>query len=365
MKSKKKRVFVAGVGVIVTVLLVMGSFLPAKAAETKPIELKFAYPYANVSTIGKGLEYYAKLIAQRSGGKVKITSYPSGTLLAPDKTYEGVVTGIAEMGNTTPAYTAKRFPANDATLLPLPIKSAWSHSRASQDWYDKFKPKEFNDTHMLFYVSCGPYVLASRDKAIMKPQDLKGLKVRAAGTQAGEFIKAYGGTPVSMPMADVFDAVSKGMVDVILVPLETLKAWKHGDVTKFVTILPVSFANPTATFMNLKTWNSLPPDIQKIFNDVGKDMADIVGKSWWYGDIIGEEYFLSLGGGRKIIEIPAAEVPGWANPVMPITEAYIKSMKDLPAAEYVKYLEERTKYWNERQPNKKTTVDFLEKEVMK
>ncbi len=364
MRNKKIRMERKGVGIILAALLLLVSFTSLYAAEPKPIEMKFAFQYPNVSTIGKGLEYFANEVNKRSGGRVKITTFPSATLLAPDKVYEGVVTGISEIGNTTPAYTAKRFPANDATLLPMPIKSAWSISMASQDWYNKFKPQEFKDTHFLFYVSCGPYVLVSRDKPIMKPEDLKGMKVRAAGLQAGAFVKALGGTPVSMPMVEVFEATSKGLVDVLLVPTETLGAYKHGDVTKYLTKLPVSFANPTVTVMNLRTWNSLPKDIQKIFDDVSKEMTDIAGKAWQYGDIVGEEYFKKLGGGRKIIEIPPAERANWANLVKPLTESYIKEKKNLPAAEYVKYLEERINYWNARQPDNKAVVDFVEKNVM-
>jgi TRAP-type transport system periplasmic protein len=365
MRTAKKPMRVNGFGIILVALFLLVSFIPVYSAEPKPIEMKFAFQYPNISTIGKGLEYFANAVNQRSGGKVKITVFPSATLLAPDKVYEGVVTGITQIGNTTPAYTAKRFPANDATLLPFPLKSAWVLSMASQDWYNKFKPKEFDDTHLLFYVSCGPYVLASRDKPILKPQDLKGMKVRAAGIQAGAFVKALGGTPVSMPMVDVYEAVSKGLVDVLLIPMETLKAYKHGDVTKYVTILPVSFANPTVTVMNLKTWNSLPKDVQTVFDDVSKDMADVAGKAWWYGDIVGEEYFLGLGGGRKIIEIPAAERAAWASLVQPLTESYIQEKKNLPAADYVKYLEERVNYWNARQPDKKAVSTYVEKEVMK
>ena len=365
MRTKRTSAQVKRSGLIVAALLLWVFLTPALSAEQKPIEMKFAFQYPNVSTIGKGLEYFANQVEQRSGGKVKITLFPSATLLAPDKVYEGVVTGIAEMGNTTPAYTAKRFPANDSTLLPLPIKSAWTLSMVAQDWYNKFKPKEFDDTHLLFYVSCGPYILASRDKPIMKPQDLEGMKVRAAGLQAGAFVKALGGTPVSMPMSEVYEAASKGLVDVLLVPLETLKAYKHGDVTKYVTILPVSFANPTVTVMNLRLWKSLPAGIQKVFTDVSKNMPDVVGKAWWYGDIVGEDYFVSLGGGRKIIQISPEGVANWTKPLASLTKNYIEEKKNLPAAEYVKYLEERTTYWNSRQPDRKAVIDFVEKEVMK
>jgi TRAP-type transport system periplasmic protein len=364
MKSRKGRCSACSLVVFVVTLFLMISISTAKAADA-PIELKFSYPYTNVSMPGKVLEYFADVVNQRSKGKVKITTFPSNTLMAADKAYEGVVTGIADMGNTTPSYTASRFPGNDSTLLPLAISNAWTYTHTIQDWYDKFKPKEFDDTHVLFFNGCGPYALISRTKPLMKIEDLKGLKVRAAGIQAGGVVKALGGTPVSVPMPETFDAISKGVVDVLLIPAEALKGWKHADVTKYFTRLPLSFSNPNITFMNKKKWDSLPPDVQKVFNDTAKEMVEAGAKAWWYGDIIGEEYFLGLGGGRKIIEIPAAEVTAWQKPLTPLKDAYVAEHKNLPATDYVKYLDERTNYWNSRQPDKKAVVEWVEKELVK
>ncbi len=364
MKSKKGRRRACSLIVLVVALFLAISISPVRAAEA-PIELKFSYPYTNVSMPGKGLEYFADLVNQRSKGRVKITTFPSNTLLAADKAYEGVVTGIADMGNTTPSYTASRFPAGDSALLPMAIKNAWTYTHTIQEWYEKFKPKEFDDTHVLFFNGCGPYALASRAKPITKLEDLKGLKVRAAGIQAGGVVKALGGTPVNVPMPETFDAISKGVVDALLIPAEALKGWKHADVTKYFTRLPESFSNPNVTFINKKKWNSLPPDIQKILTDAAKEMVEAGARAWWYGDIIGEEYFLGLGSGRRIIEIPSAEAAAWEKPLAPLKDAYVAEHKNLPAPEYVKYLEERTAYWNGRQVDKKAAVEWVEKELMK
>ena len=363
-RNRNGRYWVCSLTIFAVAFILVASMPIAKAADA-PIELKFAYPYANVSMPGRTMEYFANLVNERSKGRVKITTFPSNTLIAADKTYEGVVTGIAEIGNTTPSYTAARFPAGDSTLLPIAIKTGWTYTHTVQDWYEKFKPKEFDDTHMLFFNGCGPYALASRSKPMMKPADLKGLKVRAAGIQAGAVVKALGGTPVNVPMPETFDAISKGVVEALLIPAEALKGWKHADVTKYFTRLPQSFSNPNATFMNKKKWDSLPPDIQKIFTDAAKEMVEVGAKAWWYADIAAEEYFLSLGGDRKIIEIPPAETAAWEKPLVGLRDAYVAEHKNLPAAEYIKYLDERTKYWNSRQPDKKTVVEWVEKELMK
>ncbi|MCJ7595505.1 MAG: TRAP transporter substrate-binding protein [Desulfobacterales bacterium] len=366
MRTKKNRGLVSGATIVVAALLLLVSFSAGTAAEPKAIELRFASQMPKVSLPGRAFQYFADTMEKRTKGRVKITVYPVGTLLAPDKIYEGVTTGIADIGNTTPGYTAGRFPASDSLVLPLPFKSAWVYTQVVQDWYAKFKPKEYKDTHMFYLSGCGPYTLMGRDKPVLKPEELKGLRVRAAGAQASAFVKALGGTPVAIPMPEVYDAASKGILDVLCVPAETLKAWKHADVSKYLTSLPVSFSSPNITFINLKKWNALPKDIQKVFNEVSAEMIDVLGKAWWYGDIVGVDYFLSLGGGRQTFAIPAAEVPDWEKLLAPLEKGFRpdKGGMGLPAAEYVKYLQERTAYWNKRQPDKKTCVEFVEKDLL-
>jgi TRAP-type C4-dicarboxylate transport system substrate-binding protein len=350
--------------IVATIFLLAGSFNAAFAAAPAPIELKFVYPYTNVSAIGRSMEYFASLVMQRSQGRVKITTYPSNTLLPAERIYEGIVAGVADIGNVSPHYVATRFPANDATMLPLPIKDGWSASYAVNDWFHHFKPKEFDDVHMFMVASCGPFALQFRDKPIAKLADAKGVKIRAAGVQAGAFVRALGATPVNMPMAEAFEAVSRGVVDGLLAPTESLKAWKHADVVKYVTRLPISFAAPNNTFMNLNKWNSLPADIKKVFNDVVAEALEAEARAWHYGDLVGQEYFLSQAG-RKFVELPAAEIPECEKMVAPIRDAYIAQHKNLPGAEYIKYLGERMNYWAGRTPDKKVVIEFVEKELLK
>jgi len=362
---KKRHVSMYGVIMSVAVFFVLVLFSLGGAAEPPPIELKFNYAFNKIAMPGVACEYFASVINQRSKGRVKIMTYPSGTLLAPERIYEGVANGIVDIGKVSPSYVATRFPANDSTLLPYRMRSAWSYTHASNDWIMHFKPKEYDDVHMLLQVSPGPYVIGMRNKPVAKPEDLKGMKLRASGTQAAAFIKAVGATPVNMPMGEAFEALQRGVIDGTLAPIEPLKAWKHAEVIKYETKLPLSCVSGNNLFMNLQKWNSLPPDIKKIFDEALPEVLEVFAKAWWYGDIAAEEYFLSLGGGRQFVEIAAADLPAWEKLVAPLKTEYIAQHKNLPAAEYIKYLEERVEYWNARQPDKKSVADWVEKELLK
>ncbi|MGB9886043.1 MAG: hypothetical protein ACPLRW_03495, partial [Moorellales bacterium] len=175
------------------------------------------------------------------------------------------------------------------------------------------------------------------------------------------------GVPVAMPMSEAYEAASKGVVDALLIPLEPLVTWKHAEVTKYVTKLPFTCASPPFCAMNARVWNSLPEDIQKIFDEVANEMVEVMAKAWWYGDLKGEQYFLSLGGGREIVEVPSPEAGIWEEKLLSLRDKYVseKTAAGLPAEEYVKYLDERIEYWNSQQPDPQTVIEWVEKELLK
>ncbi len=106
------------------------------------------------------------------------------------------------------------------------------------------------------------------------------MKIRAQGTVV-PIVRALGGAPVGTTMPETYDALRTGVVDGAMSPQEALEGWKWGEIVKFTT---QNFGSAyTATMfvvMNKNKWNSMPPDIQKIFTEVSAEWADKQGKLW-------------------------------------------------------------------------------------
>ncbi len=111
----------------------------------------------------------------------------------------------------------------------------------------------------------GPGILASK-KPVKSLADLKGLKVRATGLSA-KIVEALGGTPVAMSQPETYEALSKGVVEATLCPIETLKGWKQGEAIEYV-VDSTAIGYTTAMFvvMNKEKWAALPADVQKVFD---------------------------------------------------------------------------------------------------
>lgn len=138
--------------------------------------------------------WFCDEIKKRTNGEVEIMCHAGGTLLNPVKMYDAVVTGIADMGVSHIQYTRGRLPVTEVFDLPLGFPSGWVDTQVSTDFYNKFKPKEWDDVHVLYIDTCGPLILETINKPVKTLDDMKGLKIRATD-QLSDIIKALEGGP--------------------------------------------------------------------------------------------------------------------------------------------------------------------------
>jgi TRAP-type C4-dicarboxylate transport system substrate-binding protein len=139
-----------------------------------------------------------------------------------------------------------------------------------------------------------------------------------------------------MPQGATYEALQKGVVEGTLTPIETLKGWKQAEVVKYTTDCSgVGYTTAMFVVMNLKKWNALPKNIQKIFEETSREWVDVHGKIWDEGDAEGRDYALSLG--NKIIPLSDNENDRWVKAVEPVIVNYIQATdkKGLPGEKAV------------------------------
>ena len=139
-------------------------------------------------------------------------------------------------------------------------------------------------------------------------------------------------------MPETYEMLQKGVVDGAVYPLEANKGWKLGEVTGYCTAA-FSAAYTTSFFvvMNKDKWNSLPPDVQKIIEEINAEWVVKHGEAWEASDMAGIKFFLNQGG--EIIGVDAKEQARWKQAVAPIVDEYIKenTAKGINAKEVVDF----------------------------
>ncbi len=268
------------------------------------------------------MERWAKEMEKRTGGKVKVKTFPGGTLLGAKNMLEGVTAGSADIGNFAMSYQPGRFPVSEAVDLYHGFTSATVASQVLFDLVQKYQPKEFEKVKIVTLFTCPPTNIMTA-KPVRSLKDLKGTELRVAGTSA-DVLKRLGGVPVAMPQSETPEAIQKGVVKGMISSMEILQDFKFAAYTPNATVvnLPVvSFA----VVMNKAKWDSLPADVKKVIDDLAREQAV------WTGEYVDKHVQEALAWSAKEYKLQqftlsAAEQKQVAALLAPMTDDYIRKV---------------------------------------
>jgi TRAP-type C4-dicarboxylate transport system substrate-binding protein len=269
----KKGYLLKATGILLISLFLIVGFSPATKAAT--IKLSYAFFAPARSFPGVQMMRWAKEVEKRTNGKVKVNTYPGGTLLGAKNMLDGVVSGVADIGCFCPPYMPGRFPLMEAVDLPVGFKSSKVASAVTAALYKKYKPASFSKVKVLTMFCCAPGNIMSK-VPIKSLKDLKKIEIRGTGI-SGKYLGAIGATPVAMPMSSVPESLQKGVVKGLISSLEVMKDFNFASLCQHVTILN----GPTTSFavvMNKKKWDSLPADVKKVLEDLYDEQCAWTGK---------------------------------------------------------------------------------------
>jgi TRAP-type C4-dicarboxylate transport system substrate-binding protein len=175
-------------------------------------------------------------------------------------------------------------------------------------------------------------------KPFLTAADLVGKKLRSAGGPLNPFLQAMGATPMSMPSVDTYQAAEKGVIDGAVLVYEAVQMQNLQEVFKYFLEASVS-SGAFALFMNKQVWDSLPPDIQKIFDEESGDKASqLIGKG---GCDDHKDKLLAdiVKAGGKITKIDPAEAARWQEKARPVWNQWAADLeaKGLPGKAVLEY----------------------------
>ena len=213
-------------------------------------------------------------IKKATGGRVEVEIYPSATLIDRQATIEGIKKGRADLSWACTLYWRGRFPLSEVLALPfLGVPTGEAGSRILWRLTEEFPEvaAEYAGMKLLYVNFIGPYVLCTK-KPVTSLEDVRGLKVRAGGGGQTEVMKTLEGVPSYLGFADLYPALEKGVMDGALLPWEAIGGFKFYEVVDYVLDEPFSSTN-CFVVMNQESWDSLPPDIQKIIGRLSYEKA--------------------------------------------------------------------------------------------
>lgn len=263
-----------------TLAVILTVFLSGSAWMTSPVQAQTKLSYANFPPAPTfpcvQMERWKTEVEKRTAGKVKIDTYPGGTLLGAKNMFDGVAAGTADIGSTATSYFPGMFPVIEFVDLPIGWPNATVASAALWELTEKYKPKELEKFKVLTMFTCPPANIMSM-KPILGLDDLKGYPLRASGTGA-KILELLGASAVGMPQSDVPEAIQKGVIKGNVSSLEVMKDFKYAEYCKHVTANLNLFVVSFAVVMNQKKWDALPADVKKAMDDLRLDQAIWTGR---------------------------------------------------------------------------------------
>ncbi|OPY80140.1 MAG: Sialic acid-binding periplasmic protein SiaP precursor [Syntrophorhabdus sp. PtaU1.Bin058] len=327
--------------VSIVAIVFLASAIPVNARE-KVVKLRYSNFFPPVHPISKLAEEWIKEVEKRTNGRVKISYFPGNTLAPPGQAYDAVVKGIADMAQNLLAYSPGRLPLSEVLQQPLGYSSGYQGTKMANEYYKKFKPKEFDDVKVMYLHGVAPGTFHTK-KEIKSFDDIKGLRIKANAENA-EIVKVLGGAPVTMPITETYDALQKGLAEGILLPNEALKGWRFAEVVKTsIDSNAVSYLTSMYVIMNKDKWNRISKEDQAAIEKINEEWIEKQGKLWNQLDKEGKDYAIQKG--VKFIKVSKDEEEKVTAKMKPILDEYVQAMKakNLPGAEALKFCQDYIK----------------------
>ncbi len=174
--------------------------------------------------------------AQAAGVGLKVQVYPGASLFKPKEQWNAMVNGQLDMALFPLDYASGKVPAFSATLMPGLIRNQDRAKRVNASQFMKDIHAEIEKQGVMVlsdaWFAGG---IAAKDKCILKPADLKGLKVRSAGPTFAAMWQSAGASIVSPPSNEIYNAFQTGVVSATDTSLGTFASMRLYEVTKCLT----------------------------------------------------------------------------------------------------------------------------------
>ena len=276
-------------------------------AESRPTRLIYASPYSPSHPFSRADQTWINWVEQASSGNLHIMAVWSGSLISSDQSLLEIRHGVADIGLISPIYER-----GGTHLLRIQTgfyggAKTYEQQVALYRCLAAVTPQYERELEGLKVLAIQGGALAgilTCDRPIHTLDDLKGLRIRVP-TELLRVMGDLGVDAVSAPMGDVYSALTKGILDGVVAPLDTLKSLHFAEVADYFTRLEVPRGAYPARAIGLKRWKSLSDAQRKILEASIPIWETALSKEIEAANIAGEEEGRRLG--IKFIEIPFAD----------------------------------------------------------
>lgn len=277
---------------LVAIVFVLGMMTSVCMAGSKYV-FKAGHSQRETHPWHVGMTYFAEKVFEKTNGQVKIEVYPNGVLGREDEMAEAVQMGTLHISGAAVPQLASIVPRAEVLEMPYVYRSYTHMQNVCKGPVGDYFKKEFEEKglKLLTFYTNAKRCLYNRKRPVYSPDDLEGIKIRVMPGQVQvDTWRALGAMPTPIPFGEIYTSLQTGVIDAAEPDPNTEWEQKHYEVAPYLSLtehtIPVR-----NVIMNLKLFNSLPPEIQKSIVEAAEESEPY---EWKYDADLHEKAILRL-----------------------------------------------------------------------
>ncbi|WP_395399244.1 TRAP transporter substrate-binding protein DctP [Pseudoduganella sp. UC29_106] len=255
---------------------------------------------------------FAAEVEKRTKGALKFAIYPGSSLMKTNAQFSAMRKGALDMSLVPLSYAGGEVPEVNIGLMPGLVTSyeqgyGWKNAEIGKELTKLLWDKGVVLVSWIWQAGG----VASRTKAVVAPEDAKGMKIRGGSREMDLILKAAGAAVVSLPSNEIYAAMQTGAMDAALTSSTSLISFRLEEVSKALTTGRggAYWFMFEPLMMSRAAYERLPKDQQAAIMAVGADLEKFALTAAKADDDQVAAVYQKAG--AKVVDLDKATVKKW------------------------------------------------------
>ncbi len=244
--------------------------------------IKMGHALDTEHPVHKAMLFMAEKLKEKSGEKVILEIYPGEQLGSEREMIEQVQMGSIDMTKVSTSPLESFIPSMSVFSVPYLFRDSEHVWKVLDGPIGKklLQAGEEKGLKGLCYYDAGSRSFYTKEKPILTPADLEGMKIRVQESKTSmQMIRELGASPTPIAWGELYTSLQQGVVDGAENNPPTFHRSSHFEVCKHYSLDEHTMV-PDVVLMSLKSWNKLSPDVQKMVQETADESVQYQKKLW-------------------------------------------------------------------------------------
>ena len=310
---------------------IIALFVAFSASFASADETTLMFATTNIGTANYNAQFlhpWAEAINRDGAGVLKI-DVRDGTAIATNANYyDRVMSNVVQISWGLQSTVAGKFPRSDVGSLPFMANSSEEGSVAFWRLYKSgMIDIEYTEIHPLVLVALTPAGI-HMSHPLKSLDNLGGAKLIIASKVNSDAITLLGGTPLSIPLSEMYEAIQRGTADGAAVAWTSFNPFKLAEVTSYHVEARLG-TSVGMVFMTKAVYDALPPAARKVLDaHTGEAPSRQFGAFWDAERKNGKDVTLARGDKRTVVDLTSEQTAAWQKKLAPLADDWVKATPD-------------------------------------